>query len=201
MSGVVIVGAGEHGRLCREYLQRTYPDRFRGFLDDRPSPGLLGATSEIPVLARDGCAFFVAVGEGRIRERLFAEIRRAGGAFVSVIHVQAIVSASARLGEGVFIGPGAIVNTGAAVEEGAYVNSGAIVEHDARLGAFSHLAPGAVLGGGAQVGCRCFIGLRAAVRDHVEIVDDVLVGMQAAVTSDVRTVGTYLGIPARLRRH
>ena len=115
----------------------------------------------------------------------------------TVIHPSAIISRSARIGRGSFIGPLAVVNAGAELGEHCVINTGAIVEHDCRLGIGVHMAPRSVLGGGVTVGDWASICLGACVRDHIRIGESAIVAMGAVVVKDVPSGVTVKGVPAK----
>ena len=77
------------------------------------------------------------------------------------------------------------------------INTLAVVEHDAVVGAFAQVGPGAVLGGAAQLGDGAFAGMGCLIRDHVTVGSEAVVGMGAAVTADVPSRVTVVGVPAR----
>lgn len=150
---LVIIGAGGHGAVCAETAEAA-GHRVLGFVDDVQREGtVLGH----PIFAGFGAvpsepdAYFVAIGKGEARARHVAALRAQGRRVLTLVHPTALVSPSAKLEEGVFVGPFALVHTRAHVAEGAIVNSGAIVEHDARLGRFALLGSGIVVAPGAVV--------------------------------------------------
>jgi sugar O-acyltransferase (sialic acid O-acetyltransferase NeuD family) len=180
-----------------------------GFLDDdsdetraRPA-GLerLGAVRDLATIlagtskAGSGPVGHAAVGAPDLRRRWIEALGDAVAA--AIIHPSAVVSSSAVLAEGTFIGPLAVVNARARVGRGAIVNSGAIVEHDCTLGPFCHVAPGATLAGGSAVGSDAVVGINAAVLPGVQVGDSATLGAGAVAASDVPDGVTAVGIPAR----
>jgi sugar O-acyltransferase (sialic acid O-acetyltransferase NeuD family) len=180
-----------------------------GFLDDdlddsqaRP-PALpwLGAIDDLSAILgghsheRRGLVGHAAVGDPGLRRQWLDALADAVAA--PIVHPSAMVSPSAELAEGTFIGPLAVVNARAKIGRGVIVNSGAIIEHDCVLGPFCHVAPGAALGGGATVGSNALVGINAAVLPGVRVGDAATLGAGAVAVSDVPDGVTATGIPAR----
>lgn len=150
---LVIVGAGGHGAVCAETAEAA-GHRVLGFVDDVQREGtVLGHPifAGFEAVPTDADAYFVAIGQGEARARHVTALQGQGRRVVSLVHPTALVSLSATLEEGVFVGPFALVHTRAHVARGAIVNSGAIVEHDARVGRFALLGSGLVVGPGESV--------------------------------------------------
>lgn len=102
----------------------------------------------------------VGVGDNRSRKD---EAACHKGPFGVAIHPRAIVSPSARIGEGSVVMAGAVIQTGAVIGKHAIVNSNSIVEHHCVLKDFAHVAPRAILLGGARIGEGALIGAGAIV--------------------------------------
>lgn len=196
---LLLVGGGGHATVVAEAALLA-GWRIVGFVDDDPNAPL-GATAErigsfasIDTRGLTGHhPTIIAVGDLRLRRECIARI---DGDFATVIHPRAIVSPSATIGAGVFIGPGAVVHTNARIGAHATVNSGAIVEHDVVIGDNAHLAPGAVLGGSVRVGAGTLVGLGARVIPGVHIGVDAIVGAGAVVIRDAPDGVCVVGVPA-----
>jgi sugar O-acyltransferase (sialic acid O-acetyltransferase NeuD family) len=199
--GVVIYGAGGHGIVVLDALERA-GRRVVVFLDDDPERwGELGGR---PVRGPDALSSLepdaevvVAVGDGAVRERLTARVLEAGRELAVVIHPSATIGRDATVGAGAMILAQAAVNPRARIGRCAIVNTGAVVDHDTLVGGFAHIAPGARLAGGVRVGLRALVGIGASVLPNVEIGDDAVVGAGAAVTKNVGPGATVVGVPAR----
>lgn len=120
--------------------------------------------------------------------------------FASVIHAAASVAPTARVGRGTFVGAGAVIGPHAVMGDFNQLNRNVSIGHDVRLGGFGRTGPGAVVCGLVVVGDRFFLGAGSVVKDRVRICHDVIVGMGAAVVSDIVEPGTYVGVPARKTR-
>jgi UDP-perosamine 4-acetyltransferase len=204
MSRLVLVGAGGHAKVVLEVFRAIGGFDIVGLVDPKPpSPTVLG----VPILGDDaalgtlraqGVEFaFVALGDNRMRQKVGAQLRTLGFALPAAIHPSALISPSARIGEGVVVMASAAVGTETVIDELAILNTGAIIDHDNRLGAASHVAPGCALAGNVTVGERAFVGVGSSVRPGIRIGADAIVGAGSAVVSDVQASACVVGVPAR----
>lgn len=210
MGTLLVIGGGGHAWVVTESA-RAQGWRVLGFFDDDAQARLddtaprLGALSEAPGAqgrAEPGAgaendappASIIALGSLDLRARLIHELR---GLYAVVRHPRAVVSPSASVGDGTFVGAGAIVQGRARVGAHGIINTGAIIEHDCVLATNVHVAPGAVLGGQVSVGRDTLIGLGARVRPGVKIGAGCIVGVGAAVVRDVPDGIKVLGVPAK----
>jgi sugar O-acyltransferase (sialic acid O-acetyltransferase NeuD family) len=201
MPALLVLGCGGHGRVVAEAAMDSGYDKI-AFLDDAPpeppQPGVrvLGPLYAIERLAPEWPAAIVAIGDAALRLKLFETLRR-DYATPNIIHPSAVISRSAQLGSGIFIGAGAIVGTGARIDNAAIINTGARIDHDCHIGPGSHIAPGATLSGNVTVGARTWLGTGCTIKHGIVIDDDVIVGVGAAVVSNLPRGKTYVGVPAR----
>jgi len=207
MTALAIWGASGHARVVTEVAHLAKCWQIAGYIDD-VSPQrrgsqfcgapVLGGREALPDLLRRGVRHvFLGFGANEPRSRLADELASMGFEFPTLVHPNASVAADARLGTGVYVGPGAIVNAAATVDEQSIVNSGAIVEHDVRIARSVHVAPAAVLAGWVQVDECAWIGAGALVRDRLTVGARAIVGMGAVVTRAVAADTVVIGCPAR----
>ena len=203
---LLILGGGGHAAVVAEAATNSGWS-LEGFLDDNTvnednklnNASHLGGISDlrnvINSLAGD-IRVHAAIGSAKLREKWLDLV----GEMVAqpIIHPSAIVSKTATIKEGVFIGPGAVVNTGTLVERGVIINSSAVVEHDCVLNAFCHIAPGAVLGGSVKVGRGSLIGINAAVLPGITIGYEAIIGAGAVAVNNIADCVTAVGAPAQI---
>lgn len=205
-AGVVIIGGGGHAKVVIESL-RAGGKPVAAIVDADPTPRMVlgvpvvGDDLALPGLKEQGLSeLFVAIGDNRLREKLGRKAREQGFSLVNAIHPSAIVSPTARIGEGVAIMAGVAINADSRVGDLAIVNTGAVVDHDCRLGAACHLGPASALAGGVTVGERAFLGVGARAIPGVTIGVDTIVGAGGVVVRDLPDGVVAIGVPAQIRQ-
>lgn len=198
---VVIYGAGGHGKVVLDALERS-GRRVVGFADDDTSraggehcgyPIFAGPAVEVG----EDVEFIVAIGNGERRRQVTARLLELGRELATAIHPSAIIGHDVEIASGAMILAGAVVNPGARIGRGVIINTGAIVDHDCRIGEYVHVAPGARLAGHVRVGDGALVGIGATVIPRVTIGAGAVVAAGAVVTADVEAGATVVGVPAR----
>jgi sugar O-acyltransferase (sialic acid O-acetyltransferase NeuD family) len=126
--------------------------------------------------------------------------RRFGLTFGTLVHPRAIVSPSARIGEGSWICAGAILASGVHIGEHVLINRGATIGHDTEIGDFGIVQPGANLAGHVRCGRGAIVGIGASVIEDVEIGEFARVAAGAAVIGDVPASTLVAGVPAVVKK-
>ena len=129
---VLIVGAGGHGEVVADALWRVWErdgvTRPLGFVDDDPSLSgrklvdipVLGPIADLASIAHDGVV--VAIGNNRVRQRVFDELARRGEHFIVAKHPNAVVAPDVRIGRGSMLCAGVIVNVGSVIGDNVILN-------------------------------------------------------------------------------
>src|SRR3989344_5946926 len=147
---LIIVGAGEHGRVAGNILKNQY--RIAGYLDSNLKlPGVLGDIKSYKNYLKDHY-FFIAIGNNTTRYKFYSTLKNGGARFVNAIHKTAVVDNNVRLGNNVLIGAMSYVNVGSRVGDNSHINNKCLIEHDNQIGEHCHLTPGVVTGGGVVIG-------------------------------------------------
>lgn len=173
--GVLIVGAGGHGRAVAEAVRQIAGLTIAGFLDDVRREDVwdcqvLGPTTVALETYRGVAdAAIVAIGNNEHRQALQRRLIDAGFRMVTVVHPRALVSPTARVGHGCTIMAGAIVGTEAILEEGVIVNSGAAVDHHCHVEAYGHVGTNAAMAGGSVLGLGAWMQAGAALGYGVRV--------------------------------
>lgn len=201
MSRLILIGSGGHALSIADTLARTgvRPDGCINEVNDLALPGvpLLGRSLEDIPDVRD-CRFFIAFGDNENRRRWFETLRGLDLPLVNIIDPTALISDSAVLGCGVFVGKYAVINAGAVIGDDAIVNTRAIVEHECRVGSHVHLSTGSILNGKAVAEDLVFFGSGAVCNDKVRIGREAVVGSGSVVIRDIPPAVTAVGNPARI---
>src|SRR5712664_688554 len=201
-----IIGAGGQARETFYLIDRTPALRFRGFLvEDTYSEwwGRIITGGKIlgpPRLFhdRDG-VYYVGIGDNAARDRIITTLgeERLGPPLIAP---GVNVHTSNELAKGTLICGGATLTVDAWLGVGVLVNCHVSIAHDVRIGRCSTCSPGANISGNVTIGERGWIGTGATIIEKLTISDGVLIGAGAVVVRDLIECGTYLGVPARIRR-
>ncbi len=207
---VVILGAGGHGQVVADILwcmQRAGMDILpAAFLDDDPARQgqsylgvpVWGVTAGLTTIAHE--AVIVAIGNGRIRRRLFLEIQARGERLAIAQHPTAVLAEGVQVAAGTVIAANVVVNTGSVIGQNVILNTACTVDHHNRIEDHAHVAPGAHLGGDVQVGEGALIGIGAVVLPQRRVGNWATVGGGAVVVQDVGAGETAVGNPAVSRQ-
>ena len=204
---LLIVGAGGH---CKSVLDAIPRDAYGNItLSDLPlRVGL--CVMGIPITATDddweriykagGRYAFIAVGsvgDTSKRIRIYQRLKQIGFSLPVIVDPTAVISESAVLTPGIFVGKKAVINAQARIGECAIINTAAVIEHDCVLGEFVHVAPGACLAGNVEVGPKAHIGIGAVVVEGVRIGAEAVLGAGAVATHNIPAGCIAVGVPAR----
>ena len=207
--GLVLLGAGGHAAVVAESARRAgfavvgvagkdappTAAPFSGvpWLGDPDGAG----ASAIEALVASGACLHAAAGDAAVRARWIGRFGRE--AFIAIVDPSAVLSPSAQVEKGAFIGPRAAVNARARIGLAAIANTGAIVEHDCDVAAFAHVSPGAILCGAARVGEGAQIGAGAVVLPRQSVGAHSIVGAGAVLVESIGPSVVAVGVPARVR--
>ncbi len=200
--GIVIFGAGGHGKVVLDILLES-KRKVVGFIDDNKAKkgkiingySILGGWDCLK--GNKNIEIALGIGDNKVREELFNRAKKEGFPVTRAIHPRAIVSKTAKIGQGVVIMAGAVINPSVIIEDGVVINTGATVDHDCYLKKFCHIWPGANLAGTVIVGKYSYVGTGAAVIQNITIGDNTIIGAGAVVISDVSSGVTAVGVPSK----
>lgn len=205
MGGLLIVGAGGHGKVVADIAHQLGRWEDIAFLDDNYPDStqvgewkVLGKTTEANRFREEYPEAIVAIGANLLRLEMQIMMSHIGFQFPVLIHPDASVSQFASLGAGTVICTLAAVIIGSRIGLGAIVNTGASVGHDCTLDDGVHVAPGVRLAGGVSVGECSWIGIGAVVKEYVSIGRGVIVGAGATIIRDIQDDMTVVGSPGKI---
>lgn len=182
MEDIILVGYGGHAKSVADCIERKKEYRIIGYTEPTE------VESRYPYLGTDDVLkdYFhkgvrnVAIcqgylGHGELRQKLYKFVKEIGFTLPVITDSSSIVSETALIGEGTFIGKSAIVNAEVQIDKMCIVNTGAIVEHECVVNEFTHIAVGTVLCGQVTIGKACLIGANATVIQCLSIPDNAII--------------------------
>ncbi|VEF49586.1 putative O-acetyltransferase [Bacillus freudenreichii] len=205
MKRIVIVGQGGHSKVIKDIIEAENEYQIYAFLDDKYKKPLHrgkiihGPVSYANILCREQEIFFIiAIGNNKVRKKIAQELEGVGVQFTCLKHPSAVISPSAKIGEGSVIMPNCVVNADTIIGDHVIINSSAVIEHDNRIGDYVHVSPRAVMAGNVYVGEGTQVGAGATVIPNTEIGSWSMVGAGATVICDIPSKVTAVGVPAKI---
>jgi sugar O-acyltransferase (sialic acid O-acetyltransferase NeuD family) len=203
----VIFGCGSQARYVIDNLRSCGPDALAGLVDLESGGAVGQVMNDVPVrwnreralaeLDPASTEVVIAHGKNALKRELALELERRGFRFFKAVHERAIISPSARIGEGSIVNAGAVLLPNSELRSHVIVHSGAVIEHDCVLDEGCNVAPGVHLAGRVEIGKDAYVYTGAAVIPKVKIGARAVVGAGAVVLRDVPEDVTVAGNPAR----
>jgi len=188
MKDIVIVGFGGHAKSLADCIERSGRYKIVGYTDSSDNNvdyPYLGTDDSLKDIFDNGthCAAIGVgyLGKGCVRENIYRSLKEIGFELPVVRDPSAIISESAAVGEGTFIGKNVVVNAQAVVGNSCILNTGSIIEHECIVKDFAHIAVGAVVCGQASVGRAAFVGANATIIQCMNIGDNEIVPAGAVI--------------------
>lgn len=202
MKRIILLGGGGHARVIYEMASLSPRMEAIGYTDVEqrlfPLP-YLGRDESIEAFSPQSVLLVNGIGSPPLRYEIYHRLKKGGYLFHSLIHPRAIVSADAKLSEGVQVMAGAVINPGSSVEENVIINTSSSIDHDCWIGAHAHIAPGVTLCGSVRIGRGCHIGAGATIIQGITIGEGTIVGAGSVVLRDMPSRVKAFGSPAEIR--
>ena len=190
---VYLYGASGHGKVIKDIVE-AQGSGVNGFVDDNPE--ISSYFGKLVSHNAEGLSpMIVSIVVNKTRKRI---VEKLNCNFVKAIHPSAVVSPSAKIGEGTVVMPGAIINADVVIGKHCIINTGASIDHECVIGDYCHIAPHATLCGQVHVGEGTLVGVGAAAIPCMEIGEWCTVGAGAVVTRSLPDNCTAVGIPAKV---
>lgn len=199
MGKVYLYGASGHGKVIKETLEAN-GSGVEAFVDDNLA---VNECAGLPVLhSAQGCSpVIVSIGVNRVRKIIVERLQAADSnvEFATAIHPSAVVSPSAKIGEGTVVMAGAVINADAVIGKHCIVNTGATIDHDVVLEDYVHVAPGVNISGATHVGEGTWVGVGSCVIQCISIGKNCMIGAGSVVVRDIPDDVVAFGNPCRVQ--
>ena len=155
---LLILGAGGHGRSVAESAKLS--DKWSDIIFADDSWPIHSSVAEYEIvcdiqgldtLEIDNLFAIAAVGNNQRREQWHSRLAALNIAQASIIHPHAIISPTARIGQGVAIMAGCVVGTNTNIADGVILNIGTLIDHDVSVEKYAHLSVGVKVAGGKDI--------------------------------------------------
>ncbi|MCI9077636.1 MAG: acetyltransferase [Lachnospiraceae bacterium] len=203
---IVLVGFGGHAESVIDSIEASGKYEIVGYTDTNNKINCRGYTylgndENLESIYLEGIhnAFITIgyMGKNDLRDKLYYMLKKTGFNMPVITDPSAIISSSAEIGEGTFIGKGCVLNTGSKIGRMCIINSCALIEHGSVVNDFTHIAVRSALCGNVTIGSHCFIGAASIVIQGITVGENVITGAGAVVTSSLPDGCTAVGIPAK----
>lgn len=203
MSGLMILGAGGHGRVVAEAasLMKRWDEIV--FLDDNKALVEVNGhrvIGELETYKRYKDRYqdaFVAIGYNKLRREWMNRLLRDHFRLPVIIHPFSFVSCQAQIGRGTVVMAGAILHANAIVGEGCIINTSSSIDHDCVVEDGVHVSPGVHIGGTVHIGENSWICIGASVAHNINIGKHTIVAAGATVVQDMGGCILVGGVPAK----
>lgn len=197
---LAIYGKGGHGNVAFDTAKRMGFSEIVFYDDNNSGADCRGNLDALLAdkLDKKISAVFVAIGNSEKRREIFRILKDNGIKTATLIDSNAVVSESAKIGEGTIVVANATVNAFAEIGEGCIINTNSSVDHNVKIGAFSHICPGSNIAGGVSIGENSWIGIGSCAIQGVKIGDNVYLGTGSVVVAEIPSNCKAYGCPAKI---
>lgn len=207
MKHLIIVGARGWGREVFWLAQNSigYGTEFdiKGFLDDKADaldglgdyPPILGPVETYEPQHDD--VFTVALGIPVPKKKYVGILMANGVKFQTLVHKNAAVHPTARLGEGCIVSAYASISANVTVGNFVTFQRCSTIGHDAVIGDYCMLNSFSFMGGYAKMGECSELSTHAQIIPHLSVGNNCMVGAGSVVIRKVKDGTTVFGVPAK----
>jgi sugar O-acyltransferase (sialic acid O-acetyltransferase NeuD family) len=193
---VLVLGAGDGGKIISEILSFDPAKQVVGFLDDNSGlwgqdikgRKVLGAIDQVFKLRERNIfdALIISITSNwEFRGELFQRCRTLGVEFINVVHPAAYISPSAEIGCGNLIYGPAFIGTETKIGDNNLISSHCSIEHHNTVGNHNLFGPGVLTSGAVVVGNDCIFGAGVCIEPHLRIGDNARIASGLAISSHV----------------
>jgi sugar O-acyltransferase (sialic acid O-acetyltransferase NeuD family) len=111
--------------------------------------------------------------------------------FFTFIHPTALIMDDVEIGEGSFIGAYSVLTNNIKIGKHALLNRGNHIGHDCEIGDYFSAMPGSIVSGNVKIGNKVYLGTNASIREKLHICENVTIGMNTGITSNIYEPGVY----------
>ena len=199
-----LFGASGHGKVIKEILHSNGV-KLEAFIDDNPKVNKCSGhtvlheyTGLSPII--------VSIGVNHIRKIVVEKLKAKAKAhnkkldFATAIHPSAVVSPSAKIGEGTVVMAGAVINADVVIGKHCIINTGATIDHDCVIDDYCHIAPGVNISGATHIGESTWVGVGSCVIQCLKIGKNCMIGAGSVVVKDILDNSIAYGNPCKVVR-
>lgn len=138
----------------------------------------------------------VAIGDPIEREAMVKKLPYSTKYFTFVDPSARIFGVNVNIGEGSIVCAGSIITTSVTIGKHAHINLLSTIGHDTVIGDYFTCAPGSKISGNCNIADRVYLGTNSSIRQKIDIISDVIIGLNGGVVRNITEPGVYIGTPA-----
>ena len=212
MEKIVILGAGGLAREALMVIKQanrgtaTSRREILGFIDENPKNHgrllngypILGDFDWFSTIDTTNTKAVCAIGNNEARKKVTKKADNIGIEFTNVIHPNAQISDSVKLGKGIIVCAGNIITCNIEIGNHVYINLDCTIGHDAILENYVNLSPGVHVSGNCKLleGSHIFTG--AVIAPGITIGKWSILGAGAVLLEDIPDYVVAVGVPAKV---
>jgi len=187
-----LIGYGGHAREVMAQMRK----KLTCFVDDEY---VCENTKPLSEFDPKKYKVMVALGDSKKRFDMVQKLPKETKYF-SWIHPTALVMKKIEIGEGSFIGANSILTTNIKVGKHAILNRSNHIGHDCVVGDYFSMMPGSIVSGNVKIYDCVYMGNNSCIKENLSVHSLSTIGMGSMVVSDINDNGTYIGVPAKLKK-
>jgi len=203
MFHLAILGASGHGKVIADIAELNGYKNISFFDDAWPEKSQLdswtisGNSSQLIERLSEFSACIIAIGNNAIRIQKQNELQKHNARMISLIHPSAVVSKYSDIASGTVVMANAVINPAVKIGQGCIINTAATIDHDCIIADGVHVSPGVHLAGSIKVGEYSWLGIGCSVKQGLTIGCNAVVGVGAAVVTNIDDDCIAVGVPAK----
>ncbi|WP_300384509.1 NeuD/PglB/VioB family sugar acetyltransferase [Clostridium sp.] len=181
MNGLLIIGAGGHGKVIYEAAILSGNFGNIGFLDDsyeedsKNELNVIGKIEDYNKFLSKYKNAFVAIGNNERRVELINKLLEFGYKVPAIIHPKAYLSTFSKVGKGTVLLAGSVVNVNSKIGIGNIININSTVDHDCILKDGCHVCSGAIVRSMVTLGKKTTVGAGALIKSGQVIKEGTII--------------------------
>lgn len=189
-----LYGYGGHAREVAAQINQ----KVTFFVDDQYVDA---NTQPISTFDPENYLMMVAVADPNLRQLLVNKLPNTTKFFTFIHPTSLILGSDVEVEEGSFIGANSILTTNIKIGKHAVLNRYVQIGHDVSIGDYFSAMPGAVVSGNVTIYDLVYAGTNSSIKEKLSIHSSTIIGSNAAVVSNIKKPGVYVGVPARLKQN
>ena len=188
---VVCIAEVDHSK-CGKYIDGIPVEPFTNFCKD---------SMDILQKKYGTNLFFISFGAMKYRKKVFEFLTSNGWQAVNIIHPNAVISPTAKLGKGILVECGCLITPSPIIGDNVVVNTGSQVNHDNIVESRVYIASGVVLSGGVTIKENTLLDDGVIVTLGRSVGKNSIIGAGAVVTKDIPDNSVAYGNPCKVVRN